>query len=148
VIILVVFGVVLALPVVVISSITNVRALADTSLHLFTGSASTTNTYDFGYCTFWTAKRREEVGAPIPNNWGDAHTWDDRALLAGYKVDHTPTPYAIMETDNGLLGHVAFVESVDAEGNWTISEMNYKGWDIVDNRTLKPSEAKNYNFIH
>jgi len=53
-----------------------------------------------------------------------------------------------MQTDAGPLGHVAFVESVGADGSWTISEINYKGWDEVDSRTLPAAAAKQYNFIH
>lgn len=137
-----------ALPIIALASVTDLSALADSGNQLYTGPVSTTNTYDYGYCTFWTAKRREEVGLPIPNNWGDAHTWDDYARLAHYTVDHTPAKYSIMETDAGLLGHVAFVESVGPNGGWTVSEMNVKGWDVVDNRTFRPDQAKDYNFIH
>lgn len=136
------------LPVIAVVSVTNVGALSDSSNKLYTGTASTTNTYIYGYCTFWAAQRREEIGKPIPNNWGDAHTWDDSSRTAGYTVDHTPAPYAIMQTDSGELGHVAFVEKVEADGTWTISEMNAKGWDIVSGRTFSAADAKNYNFIH
>lgn len=97
---------------------------------------------------FWVAKRRIDVGLPIPNNWGDAHYWDDNARLAHYTVDHTPATYAIMQTDAGKLGHVAFVESVNPDGTWHISEMNAKGWDVVDKRTFTATQAKGYNFIH
>jgi len=149
-IILGVLIVLIALPGIAVASMTNIGALAagDGGASLYTGTASTANTYDYGFCTFWVAQRRQEVGLPIPNTWGDAHTWDDRAAADGYFVDHSPTKYSIMQTDAGDLGHVAFVENVDTNGNWEISEMNAKGWDIVDNRTLKPSDAKNYNFIH
>jgi surface antigen len=104
--------------------------------------------YDYGYCTYWAALRRIQVGNQIPNNWGDAHSWDDRAILAGYEVDHTPAKYAIMQTDYGSLGHVAFVEDVAPDGSWTISEMNAQGWNVVDTRTFTASQAEKYNFIH
>jgi surface antigen len=136
------------LPVIAFASVTDIGALADSALHLYTGPASTTNTYDFGFCTFWAAKRREEIGKPIPNTWGDAHTWDDRASLMGYTVDHAPEVGAIMETDDGDLGHVAFVEKVNPDGTWEISQMNAPGWDIISNRTFKASDAQRYNFIH
>jgi surface antigen len=149
--VVIVFGVLLAiisLPVIGLVSMVDFGNVGDTNGVYYSGPVSTTNTYIFGYCTFWAALRREQVGKPIPNNWGDAHTWDDKAILAGYLVDHNPTPYAIMETDRGDLGHVAFVENVNPDGSWKISEMNYKGWDQVDDRTLSAAEAKNYNFIH
>lgn len=137
-----------ALPVVALVSLTNVTALADPSVKLYDGPASTLNTYDFGFCTFWTAKRREEVKLPIPNNWGNANTWDDRAKLAGYGIDHTPVQFAIMQTDAGDLGHVAFVERILPGGGWEVSEMNVKGWDILSSRTFTADQAAKYNFIH
>lgn len=147
-IVLGVMAILFMLPIITIVSLTDVGALADDKLKLYDGPASTNNTYIWGYCTFWTAQRRIEAGNPIPNNWGDANTWDDGALKAGYLVDHTPTVGAIMQTDAGKEGHVAFVEKVNPDGTWKISEMNVKGWNILSSRTFKTSQAKDYNFIH
>lgn len=147
-IVLGVLGTLLILPLVAIASVTDLGALADSGNQLYSGTASTANTYDYGYCTFWSAQRRIEVGKPIPNTWGNANTWDTGALFSGYTVDHTPEQYAIIQTDAGDLGHVAFVEKVEADGKWTISEMNAKGWDIVSSRTFTKEQANNYNFIH
>lgn len=139
----------LGLPVIAIVSLTDVPALAkDNSLTLYSGTDINENLYDYGYCTWWTSKRRAEVNAPIPQHWGDAHSWGINALLVGYKVDHTPAQYSIMQTDAGKLGHVAFVESVTPDGGWTVSEMNVVGWDILNSRTFKPSQAQDYSFIH
>jgi surface antigen len=91
--------------------------------------------YYFGYCFF--AYRR-----------GDAHDWDTGARAASYIVDHKPAVGAIMQTDAGELGHVAYVEKVNPDGSWEVSEMNVKGWDILSSRTFKAEQAKVYNFIH
>lgn len=112
--------------------------------------------YDPGNCTYWVYARRAQVGEPIPNNWGNAVAWTPRALLEGYKVDHTPAQYAIMQIPKTILddrngtdyGHVAFVESVDPDGTWHISEMNALGLYIVDHKAMAASTAVNYNFIH
>jgi surface antigen len=118
---------------------------------LYQGTLSPTDTYDWGNCTYWAALLRQQIGEPIPNGWGNAADWATNARLDGYLVDHTPSYGAIMQTsnvDNGL-GHVAFVESVDPNtGSWTISEMNVKGFDVVDTQTLSAADAANYNFIH
>lgn len=138
-----------AMPFVAVFTLFDLDVLAgDSSLKIYGGPASTKNTYIWGYCTFWTAQRRIEVGNPIPNNWGDANTWDDGALAVGYIVDHTPSVGAIMQTDAGKEGHVAFVEKVNPDGSWEISEMNVKGWNILSNRTMSAERANNYNFIH
>lgn len=152
--VIVVFGVVTVItmmPVAMLLSNTNVAALNNPENKLYNGPVSTLNTYIFGYCTFWAAKRRAEVGKPIPNNWGDAYTWDDSARKDRYNVDHLPSVNAIMQIDNsgvGNLGHVAFVESVNADGSWKVSEMNAVGWDIMSSRTFGAGEAAKYNFIH
>ncbi len=154
IVVLVVLATVTMLPFVAFASVTNIGALFksnpqdEAAPHLYQGPTSTTNTYTFGYCTFWAAKRREDIGKAIPNNWGDAHTWDDNARLAGYNVDHTPSVGAIMETDAGSLGHVAFVEKVEPDGHWAISEMNAPIWDAVTHRTFTIAQALEYNFIH
>ncbi len=141
--------VMVVLPIMAVFGMTDVPALAtDSSLTLYTGTDQNENLYDFGYCTWWASKRRAEVGYPIPQRWGDAHSWDLNALLAGYKVDNIPTEYAIMQTDAGALGHVAFVEEVYPDGRWQISEMNVKGWDILSERTFAAVQAQDYSFIH
>jgi surface antigen len=106
--------------------------------------------YAFGYCTYWAALRREQIGDPVPNNWGNASTWADGAEAMGLLVNHTPSVGAIMQTGGGYggYGHVAFVEKVNSDGSWTVSEMNYSGWDVVDERTLPAADASQYNFIH
>lgn len=147
--------VVLLLPCIAVVSITNASALiggpnGNGTATLYTDPAYPGDWYAYGNCTYWAAMRRAQVGEPIPNTWGNAATWAIRALLDGYRVDHTPTQYAIMQTpdvDNGL-GHVAFVETIDLDGTWHISEMNVIGFDEVDYRAMPASAAKDYDFIH
>lgn len=142
----------LALPPAVLVSMTDTKALLDGSsgVSLYTDPAVAGDTYAYGNCTYWAAMRRIQVGEPIPNSWGNAADWALNAILSGYKVDQQPTQYAIMQTPNsaGGLGHVAFVESVDPDGTWHISEMNAVGFDEVDYRTLPAAAAKRYSFIH
>jgi surface antigen len=95
--------------------------------------ASTYDAYAWGNCTWWVSIKRSEINDPIPNDWGNAADWAENAISNGYAVDHRPTPGSIMQisdVDHGL-GHVAIVESVDADGTWHISEMNVLGLDIV-----------------
>jgi surface antigen len=106
--------------------------------------------YAWGNCTWWVSMRRSQIGEPIPNSWGNAATWAVRAANDGYTVDHTPSFGAIMQisnVDHGL-GHVAFVESVNSDGIWNISEMNVLGLDVVDDKSMSASSANSYNFIH
>lgn len=106
--------------------------------------------YAPGNCTYWAFARRAQVGESIPNTWGNASSWSANATLMGYRVDHSPSQNAIMQTPyvDGGLGHVAFVESVDPDGTWHISEMNVLGLYIVDHKAMPASAAVDYNFIH
>lgn len=147
-----VITVLIALPPIVLVSMTDAKALMDGSsgVSLYTDPAMAGDMYDYGNCTYWAAMRRIQIGDPIPEDWGNAADWEWHAILSGYKVDQVPAKYAIMQTPLGAngLGHVAFVESVDPDGTWHISEMNVVGFDEVDNRAMPASAAKYYSFIH
>ncbi|HEV2412784.1 MAG TPA: CHAP domain-containing protein [Candidatus Saccharimonadales bacterium] len=132
------------------SSSASVSASSGAGFSFGTGPVFGGDGYAFGYCTYWAALRRQQIGDPVPNNWGNASTWADGAEAMGLTVNHTPSYGAVMQTAGGYggYGHVAFVESVNSDGSFTISEMNYAGWDVVDQRTLPASDAGLYNFIH
>jgi len=147
-IVLISMGVIVSLPVIALASVMDAKQLSNPAVTLYAGPVSIANGYDFGFCTYWAALRREQTGNPIPNNWGNANTWAANALDQGYKVDHIPAAGSIMQTTAGPLGHVAYVESVGLDRSWTISEMNFKGWDEVDSRTLPAKSARDFNFIH
>lgn len=113
-------------------------------------SASTAvvgNKYDYGYCTWYVYNRRAQVGAPVGSFWGNAVTWASYARSSGYLVNNTPSVGAVLQNGGGY-GHVAFVESVGADGSVTVSEMNYVGWNVVSSRTISAGQASSYNYIH
>jgi surface antigen len=45
-------------------------------------------------------------------------------------------------------GHVAYVEAVNRDGSWTISEMNFVGWNVKSVRTIKPGQLPLVGFIY
>lgn len=107
------------------------------------------DTYAWGNCTYWAFAMRFWANDPIPTTWGNANTWDDRARAGGYVVDHTPSVNAVFQSDDGDLGHVAYVIKVDSvTGDWTISEMNAPHLNVVSQRTFSKNSAQYYNFIH
>jgi len=95
------------------------------------------NTYDYGYCTWYVKNRR---GASIPNGLGNANTWYSRAAGMGMAVGSTPKAGAVGTTTRGGLGHVVYVESVNADGSISISEMNAPTWGGVTYRTASAGE--------
>ena len=115
---------------------------------VYTGSASN-NGYDQGYCTWWAAYRRAQIGKPVPSNLGNASTWKVLAQQAGLAVGNTPQAGAVIwfpPTD--WYGHVGYVESVNSDGSANISEMNVDGWNHVDYRTIPAAQATQYSYIY
>lgn len=98
--------------------------------------AGASDRFFYGYCTWWVASKRS-----IP--WlGNAWQWWWNARAYGFAEGSTPRVGAIMAMGIGRSspqGHVAYVESVDADGTFTVSEMNWwgvpgGGWGRVDVR--------------
>jgi N-acetylmuramoyl-L-alanine amidase len=90
--------------------------------------------FPYGYCTWWVAHKRY-----VP--WsGNAYQWWYNAQQFGFAEGQLPMVGAIMVQGiswTSPVGHVAYVESVNADGSFTVSEMNYAGWGRVDYRTIK-----------
>ena len=59
---------------------------------------------------------------------------------------------AIVVFNIGWVGHVAYVEHVNLDGTFEISEMNYHadggGWGRVDYRTISSSDSSIVGFIY
>lgn len=105
------------------------------------------NKYDYGYCTWYVYNKRAQIGRPVGSFWGNAVSWASYARASGYTVNNTPEVGAVLQNGGGY-GHVAFVESVGADGSVTVSEMNYAGWNVVSTRTISAGQASGYNYIH
>lgn len=112
--------------------------------------ASVGNRYAYGNCTWYAYERRAELGRPIGSFWGNAVTWKSYAQSAGYHVNRTPAPGAILHDPYSAppYGHVAIVEQVHADGSIRISEMNYVGFNIISGRTISAGQAASYSYIH
>lgn len=94
------------------------------------------NGYDYGWCTWWAAKRRADVGRPLPSNLGNAYTWKSLAARSGLPVSGTPVAGAVAYYESiGGLGHVGFVETVNSDGSAWISDMNYFGVSQIGGST-------------
>ena len=107
------------------------------------------NGYDFGYCTYYAANRRAEVGKPVPANLGNASTWKVLAQKAGIPVGNTPQKHAVIWTPpRDYYGHVGFVEEVYPDGSVLVSEMNVQGWNVRSQKVLTPAQAAGYSYIY
>ena len=107
------------------------------------------NGYDYGYCTWWAATRRAQVGRAIPSNLGNASTWKVLAQRAGFGVGNAPGAGAVIWTPpRDYYGHVGFVESVNPDGSVVVSEMNVAGWGRTSTKTLSADQAAAYSYIY
>jgi surface antigen/LysM repeat protein len=99
--------------------------------------------FPFGQCTFYVATK-------VDTPWhGDAWTWYGSAQAAGWPVGTTPRVGAVMVTwESRAFGHVAYVETINADGSWWVSEMNYVGWGVIDQRLVRPGSVPLIGFIY
>jgi surface antigen len=98
--------------------------------------------FPYGYCTWYVATRRVVTWS------GNAWQWYSNAAAQGYSVGKTPRVGAIMDTWESGWGHVAYVEQVNPDGSWVVSEMNYRGWGIIDQRVIAPGSVPLIGFIY
>ena len=98
----------------------------------------TGNGFAYGYCTWYVANKRY-----VP--WrGNAAEWWWNARAFGYAEGSSPRVGAIMVmgySGTSPDGHVGYVESVNGNGSFVVSEMNWwgvpgGGWGRVDYRTV------------
>ena len=102
------------------------------------------NKFPVGWCTYYVATKRNVT-------WnGDAGYWYANASAQGYAVGPTPKVGAIMVTWESWAGHVAYVEAVNPDGSWVVTEMNWVAFDVIDQRTIKPGQlgSKLVGFIY
>jgi len=102
------------------------------------------NGFPVGWCTYYVATKRNVT-------WrGDAGYWYQNAAAQGYAVGPTPRVGSIMVTWESWAGHVAYVEAVNPDGSWVVTEMNWVAFDVIDQRTIKPGQlgARLVGFIY
>ena len=126
--------------------VTTQNAPSSNNSTAFSGqSSSGSNAYTAGQCTYYVY---DKVGGKIGSNWGNASNWANAAAQDGYNVSNSPKQGAIMQTSQGVFGHVAYVENVNSDGSIKVSEMNYNGGPgNVSTRTISASQAGSYNYI-
>jgi LysM repeat protein len=102
------------------------------------------NKFPVGWCTYYVATKRNVTWT------GDAGYWYQNASYQGYQVGAAPRAGAIMVTWESWAGHVAYVEAVNPDGSWVVTEMNWVAFDVIDQRTIKPGQlgSKLVGFIY
>ena len=103
------------------------------------------NTFPYGQCTYYVASRRDVT-------WG-GNAWAWYRNAAGIRPEgHVPVEGSIVVFGIGWFGHVAYVEHVNPDGSFLVSEMNYYanggGWALVDRRTVSANDGSIIGFIY
>lgn len=113
-------------------------------------SGSCGNHFAYGYCTYYVATRR-----CVP--WfGNAWQWWSAAAAMGFQEGHVPARGAIAvwgRYGSSPDGHVAYVEAVGPApgvpaGSFLVSEMNYRSWNVVDQRVVADDAPGLVGFIY
>lgn len=107
-----------------------------------TVNTSGSNSYPYGWCTYYVASRRN-----VPGQWGNAGGWLGSARSAGYATGSSPQPGAIIVTGESGYGHVGIVESVNGD-TITTSDMNYNGWGVTSTRTISAGSPVIKGYIY
>ena len=101
--------------------------------------------FPYGQCTFYVATQRAVDWSGNAINW-----W--RAARGKRPEGQVPIQGAIVVFNIGWVGHVAYVERVNLDGTFVISEMNYHadggGWGRIDYRTILASDPSILGFIY
>lgn len=103
------------------------------------------DTFPYGQCTYYVASRRDVT-------WGgNAWAWFENAN--GIRPEgHVPVAGSIVVFHDGWFGHVAYVEKVNPDSSFVVSEMNFwvwgGGWGRVDHRTIAASDRSVTGFVY
>ena len=111
-----------------------VAAPAPTAARTYTAAPVNGSSYYVGngmWCTDYVHSRRPDI--PIYGNAG--YNWVTSAQAQGRSTGSAPQPGAVAV----MPGHVAYVESVNSDGSYVVSEMgwNYKPGQY-NMRTVQP----------
>lgn len=92
------------------------------------------DTYTFGNCTWYVAG----LYPWVRGGWGNATDWPPAAARQGFQLTMTPTVGAAVAYRAGahysLWGHVAGVLQVYGPQSFLVTEMNFVGFDQIDQR--------------
>jgi surface antigen len=98
--------------------------------------------FPWGQCTYYVSSRRVVTWS------GNAGTWFENAREAGRPEGMVPVQGAIVVLGGGWVGHVAYVERVNPDGSFVVSEMNVRGVGVYSERTLTMQGFDLIGFIY
>lgn len=106
-----------------------------------------------GQCTWYVSGRLIELGK-MPSRLGssgfvgNAKAWKSYAESKGLSVSRTPSPGAVAIWIGGTYGHVAFVERVNSNGSFIITESNYISKNTFGTATITTSSRSKLGSLY
>jgi hypothetical protein len=98
--------------------------------------------FAYGNCTYYVASWRQ-----IP--WtGNAGAWFANAQSYGFAEGQAPRVGAIEVSAASIWGHVALVAAVYGPDAWLVREMNYAGFNLIDQRVVYRTREPLIGFIY
>lgn len=113
-------------------------------------------------CTSYAAYRADLIVGDFSNNmigpngkeghFGNAHNWNDNAIFIGFYVVAQPVVGSVVVWEGnkggaGPVGHVAYVEVVNSDNTYNLSEYNWNGGDGNYNYRSNQPLVDNPKFI-
>jgi surface antigen len=103
---------------------------------------SSNSGFPWGQCTYYVSTKRKV-------SWnGDAWMWFRNARGAGRPEGRVPVAGAIVVMWGSWVGHVAYVERVNPDSSFVITEMNVRGVGVRSERTVTVSSIDLIGFIY
>jgi len=102
------------------------------------------DSFPYGECTYYVATRTDI-------SWsGNAGRWWVNARPYRPEGDIAVAGAIVVFEGPGYssAGHVGFVDSVNPDGSFVITEMNYGGWGRIDQRTISANDPSIVGFIY
>lgn len=107
-----------------------VAIAGDLQCYSYTSTTSQFPCGTYGNCTWWAAYKRPDLATAGIH--GDAVNWYGSASGLGFQVGSVPKVGAVAVFSNGPNGHVAYVESLEGNQSFKVSEMDwYKSTGFV-----------------
>jgi surface antigen len=102
------------------------------------------DSFPYGECTYYVATRRAIAWSGNAGEWwtnARPYRPEGEVPVAGAVVIFEGAGYS-------AAGHVAYVDSVNPDGTFLISEMNYGWWAHLDERTISPTDPTIVGYIY
>lgn len=86
------------------------------------------NTCTEGEAAWYIYNRCAQLGKTVSSHWGAASEWCEKAQQEGYSVGNVAKVGAVAcfltdDADGNKKGHLAFVEYLNSDGSFVVSEM-------------------------